>query len=447
MSSMTPRQIPLNRVVDLTDPGKNAIFNMTVDEARDILRSGPAQAVETIDGSFALVSVEGSTVRLARSLDRPLRHFIAKLVDGPCLVVADRVDAIHAWLVENGMDNQFHPYYTRMVPAHYVTQLQLVGCPDPTPTFERFFDPPRGVATDDLEALGEAYVRAAYDEIRKWIDHRAPEGPLGVCFSGGIDSGAVFLLTLQALLERGDLPTRLKAFTLAVDGGGADVERARSFLEQLDLSLYHEAIEVGSADLDWRETVRAVEDYKPLDIEAATMGLALVRGIRKRYPEWKYLLDGDGGDENLKDYPIEDNPELTIRSVLNNSMLYQEGWGVHSIKHSLTYSGGLSRSYARTYAPATLHGFDGFSPFTQPEVIRVAESIPFIEWTGWDHAELYALKGRLVSAGIRALTGHEMPVFEKCRFQRGAVESDVFSSAFPADAMEYRQAFNAIYAS
>jgi asparagine synthase (glutamine-hydrolysing) len=193
--------------------------------------------------------------------------------------------------------------------------------------------------------------------------------------------------------------------------------------------------------------VRAVEDYKPLDIEAATMGLALVRGIRKRYPEWEYLLDGDGGDENLKDYPIEENPELTIRSVLNNSMLYQEGWGVHSIKHSLTYSGGLSRSYARTYAPAALNGFDGFSPFTQPEVIRIAESIPFIEWTNWDHAELYELKGRLVSAGIRALTGQEMPVFEKCRFQRGAVESDVFSSAFPTDAMEYRQAFNAIYAS
>ena len=154
-----------------------------------------------------------------------------------------------------------------------------------------------------------------------------------------------------------------------------------------------------------------------------------------------------GGDENLKDYPIEENPELTIRSVLNNSMLYQEGWGVHSIKHSLTYSGGLSRSYARTYAPAALNGFDGFSPFTQPEVIRIAESIPFIEWTNWDHAELYELKGRLVSAGIRALTGQEMPVFEKCRFQRGAVEGDVFSSAFPTDAMEYRQAFNAIYAS
>ncbi len=80
------------------------------------------------------------------------------------------------------------------------------------------------------------------------------------------------------------------------------------------------------------------------------MNLSLLQGIRSRYPDWKYIIDGDGGDENLKDYPIEENPELTIRSVLNNLMLYHEGWGVDSIKHSLTYSGGLSRGYMRTYA-------------------------------------------------------------------------------------------------
>ncbi|MGY8799912.1 MAG: asparagine synthase-related protein [Longimicrobiales bacterium] len=442
---MHARNVPLNRVVDLTDPDKNVIFNMTVDRARELVRTGPAEAVETIDGSFALVTVDGIKVRLARSMDRPLRHFIAKLVDGPCLVVADRVDTIHAWLADNDMVNQFHPYYTRMVPAHYVTEIQLLGCPDPIPTFERFFDPPKGTATDDLETLGERYIRAAYEEVKKWLDHQAAEGPLGVCFSGGIDSGAIFLLARQALLERGEAPQRLKAFTLSVDGGGADVERARSFLEQLDMAVFHEAIEVGSQDLDWRETIKVVEDYKPLDIEAGTMGLALVRGIRERYPDWKHLLDGDGGDENLKDYPIEENPELTIRSVLNNSMLYQEGWGVHSIKHSQTYSGGLSRSYSRTYAPAATEGFNGFSPFTQPQVIRVAESIPFIEWTDWDHEKLYELKGRFVAAGIKAVTGLDMPVFEKCRFQHGAVGEDTFGSAFPSDPLEYRRAFSALY--
>jgi hypothetical protein len=91
------------------------------------------------------------------------------------------------------------------------------------------------------------------------------------------------------------------------------------------------------------------------------MALTLCRGIRARYPDWKYLIDGDGGDENLKDYPIEENPELTIRSVVNNVMLYQEGWGVDSIKHSLTYSGGLSRGYALLIALLAASAWFAFS--------------------------------------------------------------------------------------
>ena len=140
-----------------------------------------------------------------------------------------------------------------------------------------------------------------------------------------------------------------------------------------------------------------LEDYKPLDVECAAMGLELCRGIRARYPEWRHLADGDGGDENLKDYPIEENHELTIKSVINNLMLYQEGWGVGRIKHSLTYSGGLSRSYVRTYAPARRYGFAGFSPYTQPAVVEIAEGIPFAALTDYDVPTLYALKGEIVA--------------------------------------------------
>src|SRR5262249_24756606 len=138
--------------------------------------------------------------------------------------------------------------------------------------------------------------------------------------------------------------------------------------------------------------------------------------------DWRYLIDGDGGDENLKDYPIEENAELTIRSVINNPLLYQEGWGVGKIKHSLTYSGGLSRSYVRTYAPARYLGFEGFSPFTRPNVVEIAEQIPFIDLTGYDTEKLYALKGEIVSRGIRGVTGIEMNVFPKRRFQHGALQ-------------------------
>jgi asparagine synthase (glutamine-hydrolysing) len=136
---------------------------------------------------------------------------------------------------------------------------------------------------------------------------------------------------------------------------------------------------------------------------------------------------------------------LTIRSVLNNPLLYHEGWGVFAVKHSLTYTGGQSRGHVRTYAPARQLGFTGFSPFALPNVIAVAEGIPFIELTNWDHERLYALKGEIVRRGIEAITGLSMPIFPKRRFQHGAAEAAAAESLFPRDPAEYRRAFAAIH--
>ncbi|NJN27294.1 MAG: asparagine synthetase B family protein [Cyclobacteriaceae bacterium] len=434
------------RVIDLTHPEKNIIYNMSNEEAREVLKSGDPQAIRHIDGQFSLVSVEGKTIRLARSIGRPLRYFIAKLAAGPCLVVAERIDTIYDYLKKEGLDDQFMPYYTRMVPAHYVTRIELLGCPDPNPVYERFFTPARNkYQSGDPTQLGEMYIAALYAEIKKWLQYEANTGPIGCTFSAGIDSGSVFLLTYHALRELGQSPSRLKAFTLVVGEEGEDLKQARAFLAALDLELFLEPVQVKHEDLDWQKTIEVVEDYKPLDIQSATMNFALMQGIRNRYPEWKYIIDGDGGDENLKDYPIEENPELTIKSVLNNLMLYQEGWGVDSMKHSLTYSGGLSRGYMRTYAPGEVLGFRGFSPYTLPNVIEVAEGFPFIEMTDWDHEKLYDLKGTIVAAGVKAITGMDMPVFPKRRFQHGAGSMDTFNTSFPKSDLEYRKTFNKIY--
>ena len=435
----------VERVIDLTDPAKNIIYNMTHEEAVEILKSGDADAVRRIDGQFALVSVDGKTVRMARSIGRPLRYFIAKREAGPSLVISERIDAIFEYLKKEGLDNQFHPSYTRMVPAHYVTKIELLGCPDPNPVYSRFFTPLRNKWEMTPDQIGELYIKTLYEEIKKWLKFRANKGPVGVTFSAGIDSGSVFLLTYHALKELGDSPSRLKAFTLSVDGDGKDLIQARKFLEALNLEMFLEPVELDYKHLDWRETIKIIEDYKALDIESATMNLSLLKGIRSRYPEWKYIIDGDGGDENMKDYPIEENPELTIRSVLNNLMLYHEGWGVESIKHSLTYSGGLSRGYARTYAPGDQLGFEGFSPYTLPNVIEISEGIPFIGLTGWNHEKLYELKGNVVANGIRAVTGLDMPVFPKRRFQHGAASSDTFAKLFPGKETDYRKVFHSIY--
>lgn len=434
----------VERVADLTDPDANQIHNLSIEEARSVLLEQPAEAMRKIHGSFALLARAGKTVKMARSLDRPMRYFLAKRQEGPALVVAHRIDTIYDWLKGEGLEGQFHPSYTRMVPAHHVVELQLIGCPDPDPVYLRFFDPAPATLPKDLDAIGRVYISALADEIAQWLRAIPEREPIGVCFSGGIDSGSVFLTTYHVMRGLGMSPSRLKAFVLDL-GDGPDVRQARGFLEQLGLSLFLEPIEADPAILDVSETIRLVEDYKPLDIESATMAIALCRGIRERYPEWRYLIDGDGGDENLKDYPIEENPELTIRSVIHNSMLYQEGWGVGKIKHSLTYSGGLSRSYTRTYAPAHRYGFKGFSPYTRPEVIAVAEAIPFIDLTEYSVDRLYELKGEIVGRGVAAVTGITMPVFPKRRFQHGAIPVDALRGRLPYREAEYRKQFLSLY--
>ena len=434
----------VDRLVDLIDPEANALLGTTVEEARAAVLSGDPARVRALRGSFALVAKEGRTVRMARSLDRPLRYFLAKRAEGPALFVASRIDVLYHALQKEGLEEQFHPSYTRMVPAHHLSELQLIGCPDPSPVHVRFFDPERNGPVTDTAEIGRRYVGALVEEVAAWLRSLPEREPVGVSFSGGIDSGAVFLAAYHAMKSLGMNLSRLKAFTLTL-GDGSDLGQAREFLDRLGLGLFLEPVEADPDSIDLDEAVRVVEDYKPLDLESAAMALALYRGIRERYPKWLHVADGDGGDENLKDYPIEENPELTIRSVVSNPMLYQEGWGVGKIKHSLTYSGGLSRAAARSYAPARHLGFLGFSPFTRPDVIAVAEAIPFNALTKGSVERLYALKGEIVAAGVKAVTGLDMPVFPKRRFQHGATTVGTLRSRLPEKEGEYRRRFLALY--
>jgi asparagine synthase (glutamine-hydrolysing) len=435
----------VHRVVNLMDPQGDMLLNITPEEALRRVASGDAEAVGEIDGQFAILAQVGRSVHMARSIGRPMRYFLAKRAEGPCLFVAERMEQLRDALQAEGLGDQFHPSYTRMVPAHYVVKVELVGCPDPNPRYDRFFTPVRNRLSTDIDQIGAAYIGRLAEECQRWLDRIEPREPIGVMFSGGIDSGAVLLVLNHLLLQRGEAPTRLKAFTLAVDGRSSDADQAHAFVRQVGLEMLWEPLECSADDLDWREAVRVIEDYKPLDVQAATMMIASCRAIRERYPDWRYLVDGDGGDENMKDYPIEDNPELTIRSVLNNLMLYQEGWGVQAIKHSLVHTGGQSRGHVRSFAPASVFGFRGFSPFALPRVIEVAEGIPFIELTDWDHQRLYSLKGEVVSRGVRQVTGVEMPVFEKRRFQQGAVADELFAKLFPAHEQDYRDAFSRVW--
>jgi asparagine synthase (glutamine-hydrolysing) len=408
----------VERLVSLVNTQTSALTQSTSDQIADAVRTCNLTALSQTDGHFAAVRREGKTVRMARTIGVPLRYLVAKMYHGPFLVVGQRMDQLFDWCCEQRIGWQFDPMYTRMIPAHYLVEVDQIGCPDPAPRYHRFFNPPIANGSADIEEAGAQYIAATYQALKNWLATIPANEPIALAFSGGVDSTSVFLLARKALEELGSNPDRLRAFTLDL-GEGCDARQAAEVVRKLGLEKQWEVVQVPAARLDLEEAIRVIEDYHPLDVECAAVAMCLLEGIRERYPSLKYLLDGDGGDENLKSYPLEDS-DLTISSVLGNPLLYQEGWGIDAIKHSLTYSGGLSRAYVRTYAPAHARGFNAFSPYTVRSVIAQALAIPFEAVIGDSAERLATLKQDVVSIGVKAVVGIPMPVFPKRRFQEGA---------------------------
>jgi asparagine synthase (glutamine-hydrolysing) len=429
----------VDRLVDLAGSRAAGLNGASVADVVAAVARCDTSALRATDGHFAVTARDGKTVRLARTIGLPLRYFVAKMYHGPFLVVAERMDQIFAWCSEQRIAWQFDPAYSRMVPAHHIVELDQVGCPDPSPRYHRFFDPAIGLGSTDVREAGARYIAAAQESVTRWLQSVPAAEPIAVAYSGGIDSTAVLLLARKASEALGRDPALVRAFTLDL-GGGRDAAQAERAVRELGIEESWERITASQDDCDLEGAIRLIEDYHPLDVECAATSICLLRGIRQRYPHLKYLLDGDGGDENLKSYPLEDS-DLTLSSILRNPLLYQEGWGIEAIKHSLAYSGGLSRSYVRTYAPAAACAFEAFSPFTTRSVIEAAAAIPFEQVLDGDAERLSTLKRDVVTAGIRIELGIDMPANQKRRFQDGvaAVSRERVSKAW------CRRTFNRIW--
>src|SRR5258705_498657 len=132
------------QVINLIPDGSQHLWSGDLRAARRAVLDANPAAVLAIDGSFALVAQDGERVVLARSLERPLRYFLAKAAAGPVLIVAERIDEIRAELERRGGGGQFHPSYTRMAPAHHVPTLRRIWCPHSNPPDHCFFYPPPG---------------------------------------------------------------------------------------------------------------------------------------------------------------------------------------------------------------------------------------------------------------------------------------------------------------
>ena len=193
----------VDRVVNLIDPQGDILLGTTRQEAESAVASGDIERVRSICGQFAICQQAGKTIRMARSIGRPMRYFLAKRAEGPALIIAERIDEIAQQLAREGLADQFHPSYTRMVPAHHLLELQLVGCPDPNPTLSRFFAPSRNRLPADIDAIGRHYIGRLAEVCDGWLATLPEQEPIGVMFSGGIDSGSVLILLDYLLRRRG----------------------------------------------------------------------------------------------------------------------------------------------------------------------------------------------------------------------------------------------------
>src|SRR5687768_16993672 len=224
----------VDRLIDLTGPRTAALSGASETEVLAAVGRCDAAALRATDGHFAVTARDGKSVRLARTIGIPLRYFVANMYHGPFLVVADRMDRLFEWCLEQGIAWQFDPAYTRMIPAHHIVELDQVGCPDPAPRYRRFFCPEVGQGPADIEAAGASYIGAALSVVKQWVA-RVPDGaPVAVAFSGGIDSTAMLLMARRAFEDLGRNPWQVRAFTLDC-GGGQDAAQAEQVTAALGI--------------------------------------------------------------------------------------------------------------------------------------------------------------------------------------------------------------------
>jgi len=267
----------VERLFDLTGFHASADAAPARDTLLAAIRAGDTAVLAASGGHFAGTARDAQTVRLARTIGIPLRYFVAKMYHGPVLVVSDRIDAIFDWCQRERIGWQFEPSYTRMIPAHYLVELDQVGCPDPMPRYRRFFEPLVAHGPADVIEAGAAYVRAASRALTGWLAAIPAGAPVAIAFSGGVDSTSVWLLARHAAAALGRNPDDIRAFTLDF-GGGADAAQAEDVARTLGLDATWERVDVAESEYDLLEAIRTIEDYHPLDVECAAAALCLLRG-------------------------------------------------------------------------------------------------------------------------------------------------------------------------
>lgn len=445
-------------LINLLDPGLNKLYNMDLNAASELLKSG---RLNDINGEFALAAfVEseqwGTALAGARTIGVPAR--IACQLVSPNhsrFIVGHTIGEIReAWerylATGNGGSKPFDPGYTMMFPAFHRVTIKPWAMQDRK--YDWFLDQPAygprpesELLPPDAAAIGIAYVRAMQSVVANQLD-LIPDGvPVGMSLSGGADSASVATVLLAKIRELGR-NNRVHLVTLAIGGtvsrfGGTDFNQAKQVAEIFDSHfdrsrfsfhpLWIAPSSINTHEL-MGESAGVLEEYHIRDVECGMAGLLLGDGIRQKItgeivPPIQFDFNGDGGNEIFRDYPLADEGygNISFDDVLAQPFLYLLGYPRQKLAFNPVFSAGLSRAYTRTFNPARKFGVRTFSPLIDRRVIDVGRRIPLARLAPNPQA-LHVLRGEAVRSGIKSILGIDLPVFPKARFQEGCAADPRF---------------------
>ncbi len=160
----------VERVVDLTDPDANQIYNLSLDEARNLLLDQSCEAVREIQGSFALLARSGKTVKMARS-PRPAHALFSRQAAG-----RPRPDRRRTASTRSSTGSSPKDWTGSFIPATRAwfrrttwSSCSSSAAPIPIPSTPASSRPPIATLPADLDVIGRTYISALAEEISQWL--------------------------------------------------------------------------------------------------------------------------------------------------------------------------------------------------------------------------------------------------------------------------------------
>ena len=268
-------------------------------------------------------------------------------------------------------------------------------------------------------------------------------------FSGGIDSGAVFLVTYHVLLQARPATRAASRPSRCRSASGADLDQARAFLERprpgdvprADRGRARAPSTPSRRSASSRTTSRSTSSPRRWRSRSAA-------GIRERYPDWRYLARRRRRRREPQGLPDRGEPGAHDPQRPQQSSALPGGLGRRTHQALADLLGRPEPLLLPHVRAAARYGLRGLQPLhAAAPSSRSAEAIPFVDLTRYDTERLYALKGEIVSRGVEARHRDS-----RCRSSPSAASSTARSpeseapAAFRSDEAGYRSHFLSLYA-